>query len=139
GGEESGGLTVAGHLPEKDGIGACLLVAEMVAGLGKSLREILREVFDLVGPVYNRRRDFDVASGAADDLRQRLQQVAGRLAGRRIEDIVRGDGYKYLLEGGAWLLLRPSGTEPVVRAYAEAPSRAELDELLEAATKLVAP
>ncbi len=137
GGEESGGLTVAGHLPEKDGIAACLLVAEMVAGRRANLAGLLGEVFRKVGPVYNRRRDFDFAAAEFQGLKGRLGQVAGRLAGRRIEAVNRLDGYKYLLEGNAWLLLRPSGTEPVVRAYAEAPSPAEVEELLDAAARLL--
>jgi alpha-D-glucose phosphate-specific phosphoglucomutase len=143
GGEESGGLTVAGHLPEKDGVAACLLVAEMVAGRGMSLngmslKEMLAEVFRKVGPVYSRRRDLDLSAAEAAALRDRLGQVTGRLAGKRIEAIVRIDGYKYLLEGSAWLLLRPSGTEPVVRVYAEAQSPGEVEELLQAATGLLA-
>jgi len=137
GGEESGGLTLQGHLPEKDGIAACLLVAEMVAGRGASLREMLAALFAKVGPLYNKRRDFEFPAEDLQGLRGRLAAVAGRLADRRIEDIVRIDGYKYLLEGGAWVLLRPSGTEPVVRAYAEANSPAEVDELLQAASGLL--
>jgi phosphoglucomutase len=137
GGEESGGLTVAGHLPDKDGIAACLLVAEMVAGRGQTMKERLEEVFRKVGPVYNRRRDFDFPAAELDALKARLGQVRGSFAGRRIEDIVRIDGYKYLLEGDSWLLLRPSGTEPVVRVYAEASTPAEVEELLGAATTLL--
>lgn len=133
GGEESGGLTIKGHLPEKDGIAACLLVAEMVASRKTSLKEMLAELFGKVGAVYTKRRDVDFPSAEIEALKARLGQVAGRFAGRRIEGIVRTDGYKYLLEGGSWLLLRPSGTEPVVRVYAEAAGPAEVDELLQAA------
>jgi len=137
GGEESGGLTMAGHLPEKDGIAACLLVAEMVAGRRLSLKEMLEEIFRKVGPVHSGRRDVEFPAARLEALKARLSQVAGRFAGRRIEGIVRLDGYKYLFEGGAWLLLRPSGTEPVVRAYAEAESPAEVEELLGAAATLL--
>jgi phosphoglucomutase len=137
GGEESGGLTIEGHLPEKDGVAACLLVAEMVAGRRQSLREMLSALFAKVGPVHSRRRDFDLPAAEVAQLKERLALVAGRLAGRRIEQVVRTDGYKFLLEGGAWMLLRPSGTEPVVRVYAEAASQAEVEELLAAAGGLL--
>ena len=135
GGEESGGLTIEGWLPEKDGVAACLLVAEMVAGRGQSLKELLAGLFAKVGAIYNRRRDVDFPASEAQTLKERLGQVAGRFAGRRIDSIVRIDGYKYLFEDGSWLLLRPSGTEPVVRVYAEAATLQEVDELLEAAAR----
>jgi len=126
GGEESAGLTIRGHLPEKDGILACLLVAEMMAARGATLSEQLHDLFRRVGRQYwpirvNLHLAPDVQSRALAKLRGDVKEFAGR----RIARTDRTDGLKLIFDDGAWVLMRASGTEPLVRIYSEAASPAE--------------
>lgn len=132
GGEESAGLTIRGHVPEKDGILACLLVAEMVAVEKKSLAELLDDLYARVGAIYTRRINIRLSEQLEARLPDKLADPPGQIGGRPIEQIIRIDGNKFLFAGGSWILFRKSGTEPVVRLYAEAKSAAELTELIDA-------
>ncbi len=129
GGEESGGLSIRGHVPEKDGILACLLVVEMVARTGKSLKALLQELFSRVGELYPLREDVHLTAAQQDRLRAVLATPPTNIAGIRVERVSTIDGLKLYLHGGSWLLVRASGTEPVVRLYAEA-GREELTRVL---------
>lgn len=131
GGEESAGLSIRGHVPEKDGILACLLVAEMVAVQGISLRQLLEDLYQRVGRYYTRRINLKLAEGLEDSLAEKLDNPPDQIEGHRIDEVIRVDGSKYLFEDGSWLLFRKSGTEPVVRLYAEAGSEAELEALIQ--------
>lgn len=131
GGEESAGLAIRGHLPEKDGILACLLVTEMVASRGKSLRTQLNSLFKRTGEVYNRRLKVDLAPGTRDAVDSRLASDVSEFGGRKVLRQDRTDGLKLELPDDAWVLARLSGTEPVARFYAEASTRGELDTLME--------
>lgn len=138
GGEESAGLTIKGHFPEKDGILACLLVAEMVAARGASLAEMLEEVFRKDGELYSERVGVRLTPEVMSRLQARLSaEDPSQIGGRRVSSINRTDGVKYIFEDGSWLLLRLSGTEPVVRCYAESHSKTELEVLLETGSKFV--
>lgn len=130
GGEESAGLAIRGHLPEKDGILACLLVAEMVASRGKSLRTQLNSLFKRTGEVYNRRLKVDLDPETRDAVGSRLTSEVGEFCGRKVLRQDRTDGLMLELPGDAWVLARLSGTEPVARFYAEAGTKAELDTLM---------
>ncbi|RMF46616.1 MAG: phosphoglucomutase/phosphomannomutase family protein [Deltaproteobacteria bacterium] len=132
GGEESAGLSIGGHVPDKDGILACLLVAEMVAVTGKCLGELLRELYERVGVVCSRRLNIRLTDELDQGYDQRIGQLPGTFAGRKVVDVVTMDGHKCLLEGDAWLLFRKSGTEPVVRLYGEARDDQTLQEILDA-------
>ncbi|HKB06673.1 MAG TPA: phosphoglucomutase/phosphomannomutase family protein [Candidatus Polarisedimenticolia bacterium] len=136
--EESAGLSMRGHVPEKDGILAGLLAAEMVAVRRKSIREQVRDLFKKVGPLHSRRIDYHVDAAARDRLARRLEDVPSSFAGRRVARLDTSDGRKMIFTDGSWILLRPSGTEPVVRCYAEARTPAALASLLAAARDLVA-
>ena len=136
-GEESEGFSMRHHLPEKDGILADLMVAEMVARTGKGLAELLADLFSRVGPVFNRRLNFSLAPEAKERLMVRLKQVPASFAGLKVTQHVTLDGHKYLLEDGSWVCFRPSGTEPVVRFYFEASSREELEKLRQAGEALI--
>jgi phosphoglucomutase len=130
GGEESAGMTIRGHLPEKDGILACLLVAEMIAARQASLAEQLRDLFKRVGRQFwpvrlNLHLPPDVQAKLPDRLRGDFQEFTGR----RVARTNRIDGLKLIFENGDWLLMRASGTEPVVRIYAEAESSASSQKL----------
>jgi phosphoglucomutase len=124
GGEESAGLSIRGHVPEKDGILACLLVAEMIAVRRASLAEQLRALFKKVGAEYwpvrvNLRLPADVQA----QLLERLKKDFKEFLGRRVAKEDRTDGLKLIFENGTWVLMRLSGTEPLVRVYTEAGSR----------------
>lgn len=136
--EESAGLSVRGHVPEKDGILAGLLAAEMVAVRRKSIREQVRDLFKKVGPLHSRRIDYHVDAATKERLARKLEDVPSTFAGRRVARLDTSDGRKMIFTDGSWILLRPSGTEPVVRCYAEARAPAALASLLAAARDLVA-
>lgn len=131
GGEESAGLSIRGHYPEKDGILACLLAAEAVAARGKSLTEQLNEIFEKVGRLESDRIGVKLTDEVSAKLKEKLAQEPTEIAGRKVKTINRLDGVKFLFEDGTWMLMRPSGTEPMVRVYAEADNKKELEVLLE--------
>lgn len=131
GGEESAGLSIRGHYPEKDGILACLLAAEAVAVRGKSLGRQLEELYARVGRLESKRIGVRLTPEVAAKLKEKLAQEPTAIGGRAIERINRLDGVKFLFADGGWMLMRPSGTEPMVRIYAESEDEGRLEELLE--------
>ena len=137
GGEESAGLTIRGHVPEKDGILACFLVAEMVAREGKTVRELLERLYGEVGRVVTRRDNLKLSPQLEDVYADKVSSVPAEIAGSKVTDIIRIDGTKLLLADGSWMLFRKSGTEPVVRLYGEAGSDARLTEVMEAGRKFI--
>jgi alpha-D-glucose phosphate-specific phosphoglucomutase len=137
GGEESAGLTIRGHVPEKDGVVAGLLVAEMVAARGKTLGVQLRELFDKVGSFYPIRENFHLTPEVKSAFTEKLKADPTELGGRKVTGVVRTDGLKLILDDGSWVCYRLSGTEPVVRAYVEARSEHDTEALRAAAEKFV--
>ena len=137
GGEESAGLTIRGHVPEKDGVLAGLLIAEMVATRGKSLGVQLRELFAKVGSYYPVRENFHLTPERKAAFTEKLKADPTELSGRKVASVVRTDGLKLVLEDGSWVCYRLSGTEPVVRAYTEARSEQDMVALRAAAEKFV--
>jgi alpha-D-glucose phosphate-specific phosphoglucomutase len=137
GGEESAGLTIRGHVPEKDGILAGLLVAEMVAVRGKTIGEQLQALFGKVGSYYPVRENFHLTQQAKDNFTKKLKTEPRELAGRKVSAIVRTDGLKLVFDDGSWVCYRLSGTEPVVRAYTEARSKEDSVKLTAAAKQWV--
>jgi phosphoglucomutase len=137
GGEESAGLTIRGHVPEKDGVIAGLLVAEMVAKRGKSLGEQLQELFGKVGSFYPVRENFHLTPEAKAKFTEKLKVDPSELGGRKVTSVVRTDGLKLVLEDGSWVCYRLSGTEPVVRAYTESRNQADMAALAAAAERFV--
>lgn len=135
GGEESAGLSIKGHVPEKDGILACLLAAEMVARRGKPLFTQLDELYRRVGVFVTRRENFRIPADREGPLLERLAAPPANIAGSEVANVVRIDGVKLVLSDKSWLLVRKSGTEPVVRLYGEAGSSERLDEILTAGRK----
>lgn len=135
GGEESAGLSIRGHYPEKDGIIACLLAAEAVAARGMSLTEQLAELFKRDGKLESGRIGVKLTPEVAAKLKEKLAEEPTEISGRRIDKINRTDGVKFLFENNAWMLMRPSGTEPLVRIYAESENKKDLEELLEQGRK----
>jgi phosphoglucomutase len=136
-GEEADGFSMRGHMPEKDGMLACILVAEMVARKKQGLPQLRDELFAKVGPVYTRRLNLSLSPEAKADLLTRLKQPPVNLAGQPVTQHITLDGHKYILADGSWLCLRPSGTEPVVRLYLEAHSPDGLDKLQQATESFI--
>ena len=137
GGEESAGLTIRGHVPEKDGMIAGLLMAEMVAKRGQSVGEQLKNVFAKVGSFYPVRENFHLTSQQKAAFTEKLKSDAKELSGRKVVSVVRTDGLKLILDDGSWVCYRLSGTEPVVRAYTEARNEHDMEALRRAAKKFV--
>ena len=138
GGEESAGLTIRGHVPEKDGILACLLVAEMIAARGTSLAEQRAKLFKEVGREYwPIRVNLHLQEDVQRRLRDKLAAEPKALGRRPVTKIVRTDGLKLIFDDGDWVLMRPSGTEPLVRIYSESTSEKAAHQMAEEAQKWI--
>jgi len=123
GGEESGGIAAAGHIPERDGVYIGLLIVEMMVERGLPLSELVDELLEEFGPHYNYRDDIHIREDQKASVLDRLDTQGGldEVNGRPVERVETLDGFKHVTDNG-WLLIRPSGTEPVLRVYAEAES-----------------
>ena len=133
GGEESGGISMFGHIPEGDGLLMGLLLVEMVAGRGKTLSQLLDDlmVSPDIGEFYYARNDLQVRPFEKAELVHGLMtRLPNELAGKRLDHTNDRDGVKYVMTDNSWLLIRPSGTEPVLRIYAEGRSPQQVEELL---------
>ena len=139
GAEESAGLTIEGHVPEKDGILADLLVAEMTGASGKPLDELSEELRRQIGPFFSTRIDLPVSPEEKKALAARRGTPPQTFAGRKVASVNLLDGMKLILEDGSWILVRESGTEPVARVYAEAKSQADCVALAQTARELLKP
>ncbi len=137
GGEESAGLSIRYHVPEKDGILAGLLCCEAVARRGKSLGEQLQELFVKDGSSYPQRENFRLTPEVKGKFTDKLKLQPSAFNGRRVGEIVRTDGLKLVLDDGSWVCYRLSGTEPVVRVYSEAGNKEALQKLSAAAKQWI--
>jgi phosphomannomutase len=137
GGEESGGLSVKGHIPEKDGILACLLMAELVATERKSLGQILKMLEAKTGEFHTERINISVPPGKKEALLHRLGSGIKKIGPFEVEKLITLDGFKFLLPHEEWVAFRASGTEPLFRCYIEAKSEANLKKLHRACQELL--
>jgi len=137
GGEESAGLTIKGHVPEKDGILACFLVAEMVAREGKTVGQLLERLYAEVGRVVTKRDNLKLSPQLEAAYSAKVGALPAEIAGTRVRDVIKIDGTKLVLEDGSWLLFRKSGTEPVVRLYGEASTEKRLAEVMVAGRNFI--
>jgi phosphoglucomutase len=137
GGEESAGLSIKNHVPEKDGILACFLVAEMVARERMSVGKLLARLYSEVGRFVTKRENITLSPDLESGFAEKMRVVPTVLAGGKVKDIITLDGTKCILEDGRWLLFRKSGTEPVVRLYGEASSENELQALMAAGREFI--
>jgi phosphoglucomutase len=135
GGEESAGMSMYRHLPEKDGILACLLVAEMVAHTGKKLNQLIDEMYQEFGYFYSKRIDMKLTPQLKDSLAGKLANPPKSIDNFTVREVNKTDGVKLLLDDNQWLLFRLSGTEPVARIYAEACTPKDLKHVLDAGKK----
>lgn len=132
GGEESGGISFKGHIPEGDGVIMGLLVVEMVASYKTSLHELVNDLLHEVGPAFYERKDIRLGHPVS---KQKMttylqEQAPAKIGGERVEQVSVVDGVKYIMSDDSWLLIRPSGTEPVLRVYAEGRTEAMVKALL---------
>jgi phosphomannomutase len=138
GGEESGGIAVKGHIPERDGIWMGLIIWEYMAKSGKSLEQLIQEVYDLVGEFKFERNDLHIT----EELKQKIvnncksdnYKTFGNYSVTEVKTI---DGWKYFFDDKRWMMIRASGTEPVLRTYAEAPTLDEVREILKATQETI--
>jgi len=138
GGEESGGLSVKGHVPEKDGILACLLMAELVATEKKSLGQILKYLEKQCGEFHSDRINISFAPEKKDALLAKLGSGLTKIGTYPVEKFITTDGFKFLLPNREWVAFRASGTEPLIRCYIEARTQASLKKLQKACQALLA-
>ncbi|HAK59372.1 MAG TPA: phosphoglucomutase [Nitrospiraceae bacterium] len=138
GGEESAGMTIKDHVPEKDGIVACLLAAEMVAREKRSVKDMLKRLYKDVGTILNERINIRITDTNRKEMAERLSKPLTEIGGLRVKGKkTTADGTKYMLEDDSWILMRASGTEPVVRVYVEAGSGERIEELVGAGRKFI--
>jgi phosphomannomutase len=138
GGEESGGIGIPDHVRERDGLLMALMMTEMMAQGGKGLGELVDDMLAITGPMAYNRIDLKLSPEVKDAFLARAADLdPSEIAGVPVQGIVREDGVKFLLADDAWLLLRASGTEPLVRIYSEAPSAGVVDDLLAAGRAVV--
>jgi phosphomannomutase len=132
GGEESGGISFHGHIPEGDGILMGLLLLEIVAASGKTLYELVENLLDEVGPAFYQRTDLRLSHPVSKEAMSRslVEEAPAEIGGEKVVSISTVDGVKYLIADGSWLLIRPSGTEPVLRVYAEGRTPQMVQDLL---------
>lgn len=138
GAEESGGFTMRGHVPEKDGILACLLVAEMAATTGMTIKAMLKDLHQDIGVFLSRRVNIQATPELVASLRDQFATKPPiQINGLNVQRIVDLDGFKFIFHGGSWLGVRFSGTEPTIRVYYEGNSEEQLKVLRKAGESLV--
>ena len=136
GGEESGGIAIKGHIPERDGIWIGLTIWEYIARSGKTLKQLIEEVYKIVGPFSFERSDLHLTEEVKNSIVKNCTggkyKAFGKYKIERLEDI---DGWKYFFNDSEWLMIRASGTEPVLRTYAESNSKKAAFDILKEAEK----
>jgi phosphomannomutase len=137
GGEESGGLSVKGHIPEKDGILACLLMAELAAVERKPLLRILAGLEEQTGEFHTTRINVAIPPDKKEALLKKLAGGLEKVGNLPVEQFITTDGYKFVLPKNEWVAFRASGTEPLIRAYIEAKSAAQMKKLEAACRKIL--
>jgi len=132
GGEESGGIAVKGHIPERDGIWMGMILWEFMSKSGKSITELIAEVYSITGSFAYERLDLHLTQGQKEKAIEIMESEPKNIGGKEVQAVERTDGIKFLFANDAWLLVRASGTEPVVRIYAETASKEETNRFIQA-------
>ena len=131
-----GGVGLKGHIPERDGLFLGLTICEMMVKRERTLGELVKELFDQVGPHIYRRIDARTTEQYKQKVLSKLKKGLKEVAGHKVDHILTIDGYKCFFADGGWMLVRASGTEPLIRYYCEADSKEKVDKVLEAITSL---
>ncbi|MBI2721523.1 MAG: phosphoglucomutase/phosphomannomutase family protein [Bacteroidetes bacterium] len=138
GGEESGGIAIKGHIPERDGIWMGLTIWEFMAKTRKSLKELIQEVYDITGTFWFERNDLrideEIKSKVLANCKAGAYKEFGKYKVQRVDDL---DGWKFFFDDNTWLMIRASGTEPVLRTYAEGVNKKITDDILADAKKVL--
>jgi phosphomannomutase len=138
GGEESGGIGMKNHIPERDSMLNALMLLELMSHEGKKLGEVLNDIHQTIGFFYTDRIDLHLSLEHKETVLKSLtENVPDKIGGIKLEGVSTLDGVKYLLEGNAWILFRASGTEPLIRIYAEAGGKEKVKVLLEKSKEIV--
>jgi phosphomannomutase len=138
GGEESGGIGLSRHLPERDGIFINLLFLDLLAASGKTCTELIQDMWKEFGEFHYDRRDLHIPIDVGNAVVSKWRtDPPATFAGRRVQEIGKLDGSKVFLENDSWILFRQSGTEPLLRVYCEAPTQEAVAEIMAAGLKLV--
>lgn len=138
GGEESGGYGFPEFLPERDGVFSALMILEMMLLTGGSVSDLISRLFRTYGESHYRRVDLRADERVKDKLKDLVKDPPAKLGSRSVDRAITIDGLKLVFRDGSWILIRPSGTEPLVRIYAEAPSPEEAEALIRAGEDLIA-
>jgi phosphomannomutase len=137
GGEESGGYAFRGHVPERDGILGGLYFLDMMVRTGLKPSRLLDKLFELVGPHYYKRIDNKFDQERRQEIQENVKQAKpAHIAGLKVDEIVTIDGYQFVMEDGGWLLIRFSGTEPIIRVYCETTFETKVDDILNEGMKI---
>jgi phosphomannomutase len=131
GGEESGGISVKGHIPERDGIYDGLVLYEFVQQTGKSLKQLCQEVYDIVGSFYYHRDDLTLTEADKQKAIKACNNGITQFGKYKVQEVHTIDGFKYILDNKCWTMVRASGTEPLLRIYAEGNTKAECMDIIE--------
>ncbi|MFO0322964.1 MAG: phosphoglucomutase/phosphomannomutase family protein [Bacteroidota bacterium] len=138
GGEESGGIAIKGHIPERDGIWMGLVIWEFMAKTGKSLRELIQEVYDITGTFWFERNDLHIDEAIKQKVLQNCKANVYKSFGKfKVSHIDNLDGYKFFFDDNTWMMIRASGTEPVLRVYAEAATKEIAFDVLDETIKVL--
>ncbi len=138
GGEESGGIAIKGHIPERDGIWIGLTIIEYMAKTGKSLDELVKEALKITGKFAYRRIDLHLTEAIKQEVLKNCNQNKYKSFGKyNVKSVETIDGFKFFFSDDEWLMIRASGTEPVLRTYSEAPSASIADDILASAGKII--
>jgi phosphomannomutase len=137
GGEESGGYGIIHFLPERDGLFSGLSLLELLYTKGKSLSQIVEEVFETYGNAYYLRQDLHAEEEKKNRLKELIKNPPSQLGGFKVKEVITKDGLKLVFEGDGWLLLRASGTEPLIRVYVEMPTQEQAKEVLKSALEML--